>query len=139
MLQNYRLAPWGYAKGMHREVSLGRRFAAISLDWLSSYLIAIVFFSGPGTFLERTSNATFSTPVVFFIEYFLLVALQGASAGHRIFRMRIVNFEDGRPPSIGQAFIRSVLMIIVITAITYDENGRGIHERFSKTKIILSS
>jgi hypothetical protein len=53
--------------------------------------------------------------------------------------MRIVNFEDGRPPSIGQAFIRSVLMIIVITAITYDENGRGIHERFSKTKIILSS
>ena len=42
---------------MHRDVSLGRRFGAITLDWLASYLIAIVFFSGPGTFLERTARA----------------------------------------------------------------------------------
>ena len=124
---------------MHRGVSLGRRFAAISLDWLSSYLIAIVFFSGPGTFLERSSNSTISTPLVFFTEYFLLVALQGASAGHRILRMRIVNFVDGGRPNIRQSFIRSLLMIAVITAITYDDDGRGIHERLSRTKIVLAN
>jgi uncharacterized RDD family membrane protein YckC len=53
--------------------------------------------------------------------------------------MRIVNFEDGGRPTLLQALIRSVLMVIVITAITYDENGRGIHERLSKTKIVLTS
>jgi len=26
-------------------------------------------------------------------------------------------------------------MALVITAITYDEDGRGIHERFSQTKL----
>ena len=52
--------------------------------------------------------------------------------------MRIVNFEDGGRPTIRQALIRSILMVIVITAITYDEDGRGIHERFSKTKIVLT-
>ena len=77
---------------MHSEVSLGRRFAAISLDWLSSYLIAIVFFSGTGTFLERTPNAGVPALLVFFSEYFLLITLQGASAGHRVCRMRVVNF-----------------------------------------------
>ena len=77
--------------------------------------------------------------VLFFTEYFLLVTLQGASAGHRVFRMRIVNFEDGGAPTILQSLIRSLLMVIVITAITYDENGRGIHERFSKTKIVLTN
>ena len=124
---------------MHSEVSLGRRFAAITLDWLSSYLIAIVFFSGPGTFLERSSHAGAPALILFFTQYFLLVALQGASAGHRICRMRIVNFADGGRPTILQALIRSVLMVIVITAITYDENGRGIHERLSRTKIALTN
>jgi uncharacterized RDD family membrane protein YckC len=117
---------------------LGRRFGAITLDWLASYLIAIVFFSGPGTFLERTTHAGAPALILFFTEYFLLVTLQGASAGHRVFRMRIVNFEDGGAPTILQSLIRSLLMVIVITAITYDENGRGIHERFSKTKIVLT-
>jgi uncharacterized RDD family membrane protein YckC len=124
---------------MHSEVSLGRRFAAISLDWISSYLIAIVFFSGSGTFLERTPHAGGPALVIFFTQYFLLVTLQGASAGHRIFRMRIVNFQDGGRPTVMQALIRSLLMVTVILAITYDENGRGIHERFSKTKIALTN
>ncbi|MSY61117.1 MAG: RDD family protein [Actinobacteria bacterium] len=124
---------------MHRDVSLGRRFGAITLDWLASYLIAIVFFSGPGTFLERTTHAGTPALIIFFTEYFLLTALQGASAGHRVFRMRIVNFENGGQPTILQALIRSLLMVIVITAITYDENGRGIHERLSRTKIALTN
>ena len=124
---------------MHRDVSLARRMAAITLDWLASYLIAIVFFSGSGTFLERTAHAGVPALIIFFIEYFLLIALQGASAGHRIFRMKIVNFYNGDRPTILQALIRSLLMVIVITAVTYDENGRGIHERLSKTKIILTN
>jgi len=124
---------------MHSEVSLGRRFAAITLDWIASYLIAIVFFSGSGTFLERTPHAGVPALTIFFLEYFLLVALQGSSAGHRVFRMGIVNFEDGSRPTVLQALVRTVLMVLVITAITYDKNGRGIHERLSKTKIALAN
>ena len=124
---------------MHSEVSLGRRFLAISLDWLASYLIAIAFFSGSGAFLDRTPQAGVPALIIFFSQYFLLITLQGASAGHRICRMRIVNFEDGGRPTLLQALIRGVLMVIVITAITYDENGRGIHERLSKTKIVLTN
>jgi len=47
----------------------------------------------------------------------------------------VVDFDSGGLPSIRQALIRTGLMALVITAITYDEDGRGIHERFSRTKL----
>jgi len=60
-----------------------------------------------------------------------LSALQGASMGHRRFGIRIVRFSDGGSISPLQAVIRTALLISVIFAITFDENGRGMHERFS--------
>jgi hypothetical protein len=41
-------------------------------------------------------------------------------------------------PTPKQALIRTALLAIVITAITFDENGRGINERFSGTVLIRS-
>lgn len=38
-----------------------------------------------------------------------------------------------------QALIRTLLLCTVIFAITYDENGRGIHERLSGTYLIKSN
>jgi hypothetical protein len=37
-----------------------------------------------------------------------------------------------------QALIRSSLLITVIFAITFDENGRGLHERLSGTVLTRS-
>jgi uncharacterized RDD family membrane protein YckC len=51
--------------------------------------------------------------------------------GHRIFGIRIVRFNDGGAITPLQALIRSALLVTVIFAITFDENGRGMHERFS--------
>jgi uncharacterized RDD family membrane protein YckC len=68
---------------------------------------------------------------LFFAEVAILSALQGASLGHRVFGVRIVRFKDGGAISPLQALIRTALLITVIFAITFDENGRGMHERFS--------
>jgi hypothetical protein len=45
--------------------------------------------------------------------------------------MKVVRFEDGAAISIRQALIRTILLVLVVTAVTFDENGRGIHERLS--------
>jgi hypothetical protein len=39
-------------------------------------------------------------------------------------------------PTPKQALIRTALLAIVITAITFDQNGRGINERMSGTVLI---
>jgi uncharacterized RDD family membrane protein YckC len=76
------------------------------------------------------------TLLVFFIETLVLTALGGATAGHRIVRLKVVNFSTGVNPTPLQALIRTVLLCLVVTAITYDENGRGIHERLSGTVLL---
>ena len=116
-------------------VTLGRRFAAISIDWLASYIIAFAFFAGGGTFGERVSGSRIPTSLILITEYAILISLTGASFGHRLMRMKVVNFADGGFPSPLQALIRTILMALVITAITYDDDGRGLHERLSQTKL----
>ena len=116
-------------------VTLGRRLAAISIDWLASYLIAFAFFAGGGNFGERITGSRIPTTLILITEYAILVALTGASFGHRLLKLKVVNYADGGFPSPLQALIRTVLMALVITAITYDEEGRGIHERLSQTKL----
>jgi len=75
---------------------------------------------------------------LFFAEIAILTALQGASLGHRIFGMKVIRFTDGGMVTPLQALIRSALLITVIFAITFDENGRGLHERFSGTVLTRS-
>ena len=116
-------------------VTLGRRLLAITIDWLASYAIAFAFFAGGGSYAERIEGTRFLTPLIFVAEYAILIALTGASFGHRLLRLKVVDFSHGGVPNLRQVLIRTGLMALVITAITYDEDGRGIHERFSQTKL----
>ena len=111
-------------------VGLGRRMAALMVDWLACYFIIAASAGGIGA---MGANRSWSVLTLFFLEILILSALQGASLGHRIFGIKIVRFIDGGAISPLQALIRSALLVTVIFAITFDENGRGMHERFSQT------
>jgi len=111
-----------------KRVSLGRRLSALMVDWLACYFIVSATAGGIG---RMAPNRSLTVLALFFAEVAILSALQGASLGHRVFGVRIVRFKDGGAISPLQALIRTGLLITVIFAITYDENGRGMHERFS--------
>jgi uncharacterized RDD family membrane protein YckC len=116
-------------------VGLGRRMAALMVDWLACYFIIAASAGGIGA---MGTNRSWSVLTLFFLEILILSALQGASLGHRIFGIKIVRFIDGGAISPLQALIRSALLVTVIFAITFDENGRGMHERFSQTVLTRS-
>jgi uncharacterized RDD family membrane protein YckC len=109
-------------------VSLGRRLAALMVDWLACYFIVAASSGGVGA---MAPNRSWTVLALFFAEIAILSALQGATLGHRIFGIRIVRFIDGGAITPLQALVRSALLVTVIFAITFDENGRGMHERFS--------
>jgi len=119
-------------------VSQGRRLLGITLDWLACYAITLGFFAGSGTLIERTPNARIPVLILLFVEYTLLVALGGASFGHRLVGLKVVRFSDGGAVTIVQALVRTALLMPIITAITFDEDGRGINERFSNTVLVKS-
>ena len=118
-----------------KRVSLGRRFAALMVDWLACYFIVTASTGGVGA---MAPNRSLSVLALFFVEIAILSALQGATLGHRLFGIRIIRFADGGAVSPVQALIRSVLLVTVIFAVTFDENGRGIHERLSGSVLTRS-
>ena len=106
-------------------VGMGRRFAALMLDWLACLAIAN----------SLTSSGTIERQIaplaIFFLEVWILTSLSGASAGQRILRMKVVRFGDGGRVAPNQVLVRTILLCLVVTAVTFDENGRGLHERIS--------
>ena len=109
-------------------VGLGRRLAGITVDWLACYALVAATLGGIG---KMGPTDSWSVLGLFFAEVAILTALQGATLGHRIFGMKVVRYEDGGPITAIQALIRTTLLVLVITAVTYDDDGRGIHERLS--------
>ena len=116
-------------------VSLGRRMAALMVDWLACYFIVAAATGGLGA---MAPNRSLSVLGLFLTEILILSTLQGATLGHKIFGIRIVRFADGGAISPLAALIRSALLVSVIFAITFDENGRGMHERFSGSVLTKS-
>ena len=112
-------------------VSQGRRMLGVLIDWLMSYAIAVGFFVEFG---EPTTRAVVF--LIFTAQYLLFAALGGATPGHRIVGLKIVRFSDGGMPTPLQALIRTGLLVLIVTAITFDHNGRGINERLSNTVLV---
>jgi hypothetical protein len=48
----------------------------------------------------------------------------------------VVRFSDGGAVTPRQSLIRTALLLPLVTAITFDEDGRGINERLSNTVLI---
>jgi uncharacterized RDD family membrane protein YckC len=115
-----------------KQVNMVRRLAALTIDWIAAYLITNAFRIGPA------SGKSATIMLIFFVEVMLLIWLQGASLGHRLMGLKVVDYYSGGAISPIQAFVRTLLVCLVVTAITYDDENRGLHERFSRTKLIRS-
>lgn len=120
-----------------------RRLAGIGIDWVLSLLISSAFFPDPDYPVEAVSaverallsGSSFATLGVWAAQHLLLVATLGSTIGHRIVGLRVVR-EDGAP-AVGliKAAIRTVLLALVIPAVVWGPDGRGLHDRVAHTRI----
>ena len=121
---------------------LGRRLVGIAIDWVLCLMISSAFFSLPDaqnlSSLERilVGGSPMATMGIWVAQHFLLVATLGTTVGHRIVRLRVVR-DDG-VPFVGplRALGRTVLLALVIPAVVWDEEGRGLHDRAVNTRIL---
>jgi uncharacterized RDD family membrane protein YckC len=108
---------------------LGRRFAAITVDWfiadLSVGLIPRI------TYGERS----LATSVLFLLELILLTSLTGSSLGQKLFNLKVVDLESGGAVPLGRVALRSLLIVLVLPAV-FTKEGRAYHEIICRTKVI---
>ena len=108
---------------------MGRRLAALSIDWLASLLVGLLFTQKWGG-LDALG--------IFYAEVLLFTSLLGASAGQRFLRIRVVRVVDQGSVPVLAVVIRSILLFMVIPAAIYDRDGRGLQDRATGTVVIRS-
>jgi uncharacterized RDD family membrane protein YckC len=113
------------ASGPGAVAGFGRRLGALVVDWLICSVIAAAI---SGHRLFHPSGNAFITPAVFLLEYVALVPLIGCSIGSRLFGFRIVNV-NGRRLSLGRVVVRTLLLLLVVPAVVFDRDQRGLHDK----------
>jgi uncharacterized RDD family membrane protein YckC len=106
---------------------MGRRVAAISIDWAVALFLAATFFKYDNTAIL----------VVFFsMNYLFEVTAQG-TIGHRLLGMRLIR-NDGTWVGFWRPLLRNLLLLLVIPVAIWDADGRGLHDKASGTILVRS-
>ncbi|MDE8668298.1 RDD family protein [Pseudarthrobacter sp. H3Y2-7] len=103
----------------------GRRIVAIMLDWGIALLISNFAFAGD----------SWATLFVFAVEQTLLVGTLGYSIGHRIVGIHVLRL-GGAPAGPLAALVRAVLLCLVIPAVIFDPDHRGLHDKAMNTVLV---
>ncbi len=80
-------------------------------------------------FFEQNQGRPFWIALVFFLQIFILTSTTGASAGQRLLKLRVLRYPELEPLGIAAALLRTLLILLVIPAVVYDNEGRGLHDR----------
>lgn len=105
---------------------LGRRFGALFIDWTVCMVIAY------GLLARGDQQAAGNWALgVFLVMSLLTVGTVGSTPGKRIMGLRVVAEDGGRLGTV-RVVLRSVLLLLVIPAIVWDRDSRGLHDRLSR-------
>jgi uncharacterized RDD family membrane protein YckC len=111
----------------------GKRILALIIDWASAILVVQVIPNAPEYGTQRNSLLTL---IIFALEVILFTWLMGSSFGQRIVGLRVKDFVKDSNPSLLQSIFRTLLIVLIIPPLLADSDGRGLHDRLAKTKII---
>ena len=112
---------------------LGRRLVAIIIDWVASFFVAKILFPG---IQWGDPNATFPWLLVFFLEVTIFTWFFAASFGQRLLGIDVLE-TSGRRLSLWRIAVRTFLICLVLPAVIYDSQGRGLHDRAVGSVAIL--
>lgn len=104
---------------------MGRRSLALALDWAIALMVSGAFFGG-----DNTATLSF-----FMLEQWLLVATLGNSFGHLVAGIKVQKL-DGSHVGLVSSLVRIGLILLVIPAVIWDADNRGLHDKAAKTILV---
>ena len=106
---------------------------ALVFDWAAAIFVVQILPNAPA---YATQSNSLWTLIVFATQITLFTWLIGASFGQKIVGLKVVDNNLNQNPSFLKSLIRTVLIVLVIPPLLADSQGRGLHDRLAKTKII---
>ena len=104
---------------------MGRRIVALTLDWTAAILVSHLAFPDLVYGSEGFAAATLG---VFAVEVTLLTTATGSSFGYKISGIRLISISPARISFI-KVLVRTALLCLVVPALIWDRDGRGLHDK----------
>lgn len=120
--------------GVGSIAGFGRHAVALFIDWIACALVAQLLFP---QFDYGSPRSGVNTMLVFFVVKSLFTWLGGATPGQRIMGIRIISLAGGviQP---WWALLRTALVCLVIPAVVWNRDGRGLQDLICRTVVVRS-
>lgn len=114
----------------------GPRLLAFAVDAIASALVAALFVQAgaSGDFASRMPGTWSLVP--FAVDYVLGMLFAGRTLGMYLVGLRIVRVDADVAVDPMRAILRTCLLGLLIPAVIFDRDGRGLHDRFSRTAVV---
>ena len=121
------------AEGVSSVAGLGRRIGALAIDWMLAYGIAALL-NGPGAL--GNPNLGWSVLGIWYLITAVPVAVFGASAGMTALGIRVASLDSAPVIGVPRALLRTAMIALVLPPLARDEDGRGWHDRATRTVVV---
>jgi uncharacterized RDD family membrane protein YckC len=112
---------------------MGRRLAALMIDWLIAYGLAALAMAF-GVYSERMLST--AVLVVWLALGVVAVRLFSFTPGQLVLGLQVAAVDGRLPIGVGRLAVRGLLLATVIAALFSDSDGRGLHDRLSRTAVV---
>ncbi len=114
----------------------GTRLLAFLVDAIASGLVAALFVPHPGgaSFAERLPGSWSLIP--FALDYVVGMLVAGRTLGMYLFGLHVVRTTPGVRIDLARALLRTALLCLLVPALVFDRDGRGLHDRLADTAVV---
>lgn len=138
--QAYRGEKFGLPEqGSGALASPGSRVGALVVDCIASGLVAalgVAMFRHGGGAASRLPGSWSLLP--FALDYVLGLLVAGRTLGMNLFGIRVIRVDRDEPVNPWRALVRTVLLVLLVPAVIWDRDGRGLHDRLTDTAVVRS-
>jgi len=107
----------------------GGRVAAFVVDAVAAGLVAALFVRGlPGSW----------SLIPLALDYLLGVLVAGRTLGMYLFGLRLIRVDADEPVGPARILVRTALLFLLVPALVFDRDGRGLHDRVAETAVVRS-
>ncbi|MEL5989935.1 RDD family protein [Microbacterium phosphatis] len=104
---------------------LPRRILGLAIDWAATLIISNAFFP----------DEQLAPLVVLAVLHIIFIPTIGGSPGHRIAGLRLQSVAGGWT-GIWRPIVRAVLLVLVIPAVIWNKDNRGLHDVVAGTVLV---
>ncbi|MCI2238559.1 hypothetical protein MO973_10425 [Paenibacillus sp. TRM 82003] len=107
----------------------GRRVLGLVVDWALATLIGRAF-------LQDALGPQFAPLLVFLLMHVLLVSTIGMTIGHAVAGTAVRRLDRPAPVGAARGLLRGVLVVLVVPAVVWDVDRRGLHDKAAGTVVV---